>query len=80
MVVVGVATVVAVASFDRPEKTRFSVDYYAYHKMWPEVLAEATNNRDNHFVMHAVNRALYHTHKLGSEMSSGPSICTITSR
>jgi hypothetical protein len=40
--------------------------------MWPEVLAEATNNRDNHFVMHAVDRALYHTHRLGSEMFQWP--------
>jgi hypothetical protein len=63
---------VAVASLDPREKARFAVDYYAYHRMWPEVLTAAQRAPDNHFVMLAVNRALYHTGRLGSEMFQWP--------
>jgi len=70
--VTGAAAVVAIVAFDPREKTRFEVDYYAYHKRWPEVLAEARKHPDNHFVMHAVDRALYHTGRLGSEMFQWP--------
>lgn len=63
---------VAVLSLDPVEKTRFAVDYYGYHQMWPQVLASARRAPDNHFVMLAVNRALYHTGKLGREMFQWP--------
>lgn len=60
--------------FSRNEnlRTRFEVDYYAYHKMWPELLTSAQHNPDNPFVAHAVNRALYHTGRLGHNMFSWP--------
>ena len=63
---------VAVLSWDTREKTRFAVDYYAYHKSWPDVLAAARKNPDHLLVMHAVNRALYHTGRLGSQMFEWP--------
>ena len=53
-------------------KTRFKVDYYAYHKMWPEVLKSARRNPINPFIAHAVNRALYHTGRLNYDMFSWP--------
>jgi hypothetical protein len=53
-------------------KTRFKVDYYAYHKMWPEVLISARSNPTNPFIAHAVNRALYHTGRLNYDMFSWP--------
>ncbi len=53
-------------------KTRFKVDYYAYHKMWPEVLISARTNPINPFIAHAVNRALYHTGRLNYDMFSWP--------
>jgi hypothetical protein len=59
-------------SRDENLKTRFKVDYYAYHKMWPEVLKSARSNPTNPFIAHTVNRALYHTHRLGYDMFSWP--------
>jgi len=67
-----VAAAVAYGSLDRAQKTRLAVDYCAYHKMWPEVLTEARHTRDDPFVMHAVNRALYHTGQLGDSMFAWP--------
>jgi len=59
-------------SYDENLKTRFKVDYYAYHKMWPEVLKSARTNPTNPFIAHAVNRALYHTGRLNYDMFSWP--------
>jgi hypothetical protein len=53
-------------------KTRFQVDYYAYHKMWPQVLLAARRCPTDPLVVHAVNRALFHTGRLGYEMFSWP--------
>ena len=57
---------------DKREKAFFAVDYYACHKMWPQVLAAAQRNPNNYFVVHAVNRALYHTGRLGYDMFAYP--------
>jgi hypothetical protein len=64
----------SVVFFSRNEnlRTRFKVDYYAYHKMWPELLTSAPHNPDNPFIAHAVNRALYHVGRLGFDMFSWP--------
>ena len=59
-------------SHDNELRTLFAVDYYAYHKMWPEVLQIARRSPNTYFVVHAVNRALYHTGRLGYEMLSYP--------
>lgn len=69
---VAVSAIVAYASLDRTQKTHFAVDYYAYHEMWPEVLIESRKARQDPFVMHAVNRALYHTGQLGDDMFAWP--------
>jgi len=53
-------------------RARFQVDYYAYHKMWPELLTSARQYPTDPFVAHAVNRALYHTGRLGDDMFFWP--------
>jgi len=59
-------------SYDRKLKALFEVDYYSCRRMWPQVLAAGRAYPNSYFVIHAVNRALYHTGKLGSEMFSYP--------
>ncbi|HUU16931.1 MAG TPA: DUF6057 family protein [Sedimentisphaerales bacterium] len=59
-------------SSDENLKIRFKVDYYAYHKMWPELLKSARSNPTNPFIAHAINRALYHTGRLNYDMFSWP--------
>jgi len=60
--------------FSRNEnlRTRFKVDYYACHKMWPELLTTARRYPTDPFIAHAVNRALFHTGRLGYDMFSWP--------
>jgi len=53
-------------------RTRFKVDYYAYHKMWPELLTSARYNPKDPFIAQAKNRALYHTGRLGFDMFTWP--------
>jgi hypothetical protein len=53
-------------------RTRFKVDFYAYHKMWPELLISARRNPTDPLIAHAVNRALYQTGRLGYDMFSWP--------
>jgi len=64
----------SVVFFSRNEnhRTRFKVDYYAYHKMWPELLTSAQHNPKYPFIAHAVNRALYHVGRLGYDMFYWP--------
>lgn len=59
-------------SHDGKLKTLLEVDYYAHHKVWPEVLRTAHRFPNNYFITHAVNRALYHTGRLGHDMFSYP--------
>jgi hypothetical protein len=49
-------------------KTTLQADYYAYHKMWPQVLAAYRRHSNSFFIVHAVNRALYHTGRLPYDM------------
>ncbi len=72
LLLIGVSAGIALASFDQKQKTRFAVDYYAFHGMWPKVLTEGRKNFNNRYVMHAVDRALYHTGRLGDEMFRWP--------
>jgi hypothetical protein len=53
-------------------RTRFKVDYFAFHKMWPELLISARQYPTDPFIAHAVNRALYHRGRLGYDMFSWP--------
>ncbi|MBN2314651.1 MAG: hypothetical protein JXM79_12035 [Sedimentisphaerales bacterium] len=76
--VTGLLLLLAIAGgavfFSRNEtlRTRFKVDYYAYHKMWPELLTSARQTPNHPFVAHAVNRALYHVGRLGYDMFTWP--------
>ncbi len=64
----------SVVFFSRNEnlRIRFKVDYYAYHKMWPELLTSARQSPYNPLIAHAVNKALYHIGRLGYDMFSWP--------
>ena len=63
------AGVVIFFSHRKDLKILYEVDYYAYHKKWPQLLETARHCRSNNFfIIHAVNRALYHTNRLGCDM------------
>ncbi len=68
LVLFGIAVGVVFLSYDIERKALFEVDYYSCHKMWPQVLKAARNNLDSFAVIHAVNRALYHTGRLNIDM------------
>ena len=72
LVLFGIAVGAVFLSYDIERKTLFLVDYYAYHKRWPQVLSAARRHIDSFPIIHAVNRALYHTGKLNLEMFSYP--------
>jgi hypothetical protein len=72
LALVAVSAIVAHASLDRTQKIHFAVDYCAYYEMWPEVLIEGRQARQDPFVMHMVNRALYRTGQLSSDMFAWP--------
>jgi hypothetical protein len=55
-------------SRDIERKAIFEIDYYACNKMWPQALLRVPLAPNNYFTVHAVNRALYHTGRLGDEM------------
>jgi len=59
---------VAVFGLDRGERARLRVHYYACRRMWPAVLTAARSCPDDRYAMNAVNRALYHTGRLGRDM------------
>jgi hypothetical protein len=60
------------ASRSETLRTRFKVDYYAYHRMWLELLTSAQRHPADSFVAYSVNRALYHRGHLGDDMFSWP--------
>jgi hypothetical protein len=65
-----VAITGAVASYyhDRGQKIILESDYYASRRMWQQVLESYHRNSNSFFIVHDVNRALYHTGKLPYEM------------
>jgi len=65
-----IAGSIAFLTHDQVQKTVLEVDYYAYNKMWPQVLRAARRYPNSYFIVHTANRALYHTGQLGSEMFS----------
>ncbi len=72
VILFGIACAVAFYVHDDRKKALFEVDYYACHRMWPQVLAAARRAPKNFFVVHAVNRALYFTGQLGNDMFRWP--------
>ncbi len=68
-----VVGVVIFFSHRKDLKILYKVDYYAYHKKWPQLLETARRCTTNNFIIiHAVNRALYHTDRFGYDMLSYP--------
>ncbi|MHC4364310.1 MAG: DUF6057 family protein [Planctomycetota bacterium] len=62
-------TASAVLTFhDTTWKTLFEIDYYACHRMWPQILAAAPRHPNSYLVVHAVNRALYQTGRLNQDL------------
>ena len=59
-----VATAAGYFSFDSKQKALFAVDYYAFNRMWPQVLEAAKGNPNHFLVIAAVDRALYHLGQL----------------
>ena len=57
---------------DNKLKTLLQADYYAYHRMWPQVIKAFHRYPNSFLIVNAVNRALYHTGRLSSDMFSYP--------
>ncbi len=74
----GTATVLAATalagalSYDGVRKATFQVHGYACRRMWPELLQVARRASFSFSTMNAVDRALYHTGQLGSDMFAWP--------
>jgi hypothetical protein len=62
----------AMLSYDGVRKATFQVHCYACRRMWPEVLQVARGASRSLSTMNAVNRALYHSGRLGAEMFAWP--------
>ncbi len=72
-VLVGAA--VLLAGVDGVRRDRFQVEYYAQHRMWDDLLETARRIPLEHYSLPLswdINRALYHTGRLGSEMLTYP--------
>ena len=72
LVLAGVTLAVLAQFRDTKVKTLFQVDYYSRQKMWSKVLEVGRRHPYHYLVCHAVNRALYHTGRLGDDMFSFP--------
>ena len=67
-----IAFIAVFFSYDKEKKTVFSIDFYAHQRMWPQLLRAARCHPNHYFVVNAVNRALYHTGRLGYDMFCWP--------
>lgn len=72
LVLFSIAGAVVFSRHNSELKGFFAIDYYAFHRMWPEVLGCAPRYLDLHFATHSVDRALYHTGRLGYDMFCYP--------
>ena len=72
LVLFGLAFGAVFFSRDIKKKNLFAVDYYACHKMWHQVIDSAQRHPNSFYIIHAVNRALYHSGRLNLEMFSYP--------
>jgi hypothetical protein len=68
-----IAIVICFFTFEGNRKIILQMNYLSRHKMWPQLLqtAERIKSQSPHSV-HDVNRALYHTGRLGEEMFRYP--------
>ncbi len=71
-VILLVATAAATVSCDGTRKATFQVHRHACERKWPEVLRVARNAALSVSTINAVDRALYHTGRLGSDMFAWP--------
>ncbi len=62
----------AMMSYDDVRKATFQVHCYACQRKWPEVLQIARHASFSFSTMNAVDRALYHTGRMGSDMFAWP--------
>jgi hypothetical protein len=60
--------VAAVSALDAEKRAQLAVHNYACRRMWPEVLAASRRCPSSLSTMNAVNRALYHSGRLGADM------------
>jgi hypothetical protein len=72
LVLLAIAFIAVFFSYDKEKKTVFLIDFYARQRMWPQLLRAARHHPNHYFVVHAVNRALYHTGRLGYDMFCWP--------
>ncbi|MGA2092730.1 MAG: DUF6057 family protein [Sedimentisphaerales bacterium] len=62
-------------SYDYKTRRTLQMSYFACRRMWPELLVVAEKiplNRYQYFYFNALNRALYHTGRMGNEMFTCP--------
>lgn len=55
-------------SYDKRMRYLLAVNYYNYNRQWSKLLNASAGCPKNIYVIHAVNRALYHTGKLPTDM------------
>ncbi len=72
LILVALAVAAGFFCHDSNKKTLLAVQYYACREMWPQVLEAARDHPYSIFVINAVNRAFYHTGRLGYDMFSYP--------
>ncbi len=72
IIMFGIAGAAAFFSNNSERRTMLEIHYYTCRRMWPEVLHAAGHRSTGYFAINAVNRALYHTGRLGSEMFAYP--------
>ncbi|MBN2019133.1 MAG: hypothetical protein JW749_02785 [Sedimentisphaerales bacterium] len=59
-------------SYDGETRGFLAVNYYAWHSEWDKLLKASRSCWSDFYVMHAVNRALYHTGRLATDMFAFP--------
>jgi hypothetical protein len=69
---VAIAMGVVWSSFDANRKSKLELDYFAAHKMWPQVIQSAHKQSNDEYALHALSRALYHTRRLGHDLFKCP--------
>jgi hypothetical protein len=70
-----IAVPVVLSSCDYKSRRALQMSYFACQRMWPEVLAVAEKiplNQYQSFYFNVLNRALYHTGRMGNEMFAYP--------
>jgi hypothetical protein len=72
LIMFGIAGAAAFFSNNSERRTMLEIHYYTCRRMWPQVLQAAGHRSTSYFAINAVNRALYHTGRLGSEMFAYP--------